>query len=352
VQKHNNEELGQPAMSDSTQDLPSSSRHRSYFLWIVIAISVALYGVDWQLVVAMELPDASAALKQHGQIIRSILENFIAGAIAAILLAFLYRTIVNLIDPADRVIEIERGGITARLIRNATRTRSYTFIGNTASFVSTVILPTLVDSARSSGQARKITLFLLDPTRQEAVLGYANYKDGARRAHSKVADQSLGRWVSPGITKGVESEEVVIAKVLAAIYYAAYAALPAGMEVTVYLRASFTPFRADISDSEAVLTQESASESAVAFSSSGHFYSWYEKEADAQRGQSTPLDLTKRQAELRALLLAAPSESVGQITVSLTQLLGVFPPLHPLIPRKDVLARAAKLIAHPSPPYQ
>lgn len=339
-------------MAESQQDLPSSSRHRNVFVAAVAAVSVVLYLVDSYLISEMERSGSPAFLKHHGQIIRSILENLIAGAIAAILLALLYRTVVNLIDPADRVLEIDRGSITRRLIRNAAATRSYIFIGNTASFVSTAILPVLADTSRVTGHSRSITLYLLDPTCQDAVLAYANYKNGARLAQAKTADQTTARWVSPGRTLAPESEEEVIAKILAAIYLAAYAATPAGMHVAVYVRPWFTPCRADISDREVVLTQESASESAVAFSSRGHFYSWYQKEAEAHREQAVALDLSAHQFALRQLLLAGPSDSVIQIESAMVRLLGLFPHLHSLLTRAAAIHRAANLVARPVPPYQ
>ena len=339
-------------MAEIQQDIPKSRRHRNAFVAIVTAVSIALYFLDLFLISEMESPSSSAVLKQHGQILRSILENLIAGAIAAVLLALLYRTVVNLIDPADKVLEIERGSITSRLVRNAAATRTYIFIGNTASFVGKAILPVLVDTSRATGQSRAITLYLLDPACQDGVVAYANYKNGLRLARAKMADQTTARWVSPGPTGAPESEDMVIAKILATIYLAAYAAIPAGIQVKIYVRPWFTPSRADISDREVVLTQESASESAVAFSSQGHFFSWYQKEAEAQREQATLLDLTALKSALRQLVLAAPSDPASQIEAALVRGRGLFPHLHSLLTRVELIQTAAKLVANPVHPYQ
>jgi hypothetical protein len=229
-------------MSTSPADLPANRRHLFVFVALIGALSIALYWVDLQVAKALESPDLTAIWKPHASIIRAILENLIAGAIAAILLALTYRWVVALIDPADRVIEVAPGAITERLLKNASRTRSYTFIGNTASFVSAAVLPVIVDSARSSGLPKSVSLFLVDPTDTRAVASYVGYKDRVIRAASRVADQGLAMWVPPAADRPTEMPDNVVAKVLAAIYLAAFAALPSGVSVAVYLRRSITRF--------------------------------------------------------------------------------------------------------------
>lgn len=338
-------------MSQSPDELPQSSNHRIVFVLVVTLICILLYFLDNYLTGSIDGPNVSASFKQHVTIIKSVIENLIAGAIAAVLFALAYRWIVNWIDPGDRVIEVAPGTITDRLLKNAKSTRSYVFIGNTASFVSSFVLPVLAESARTSGHPKVVNLFLIDPTDQLAIASYVGYRDRVAKGAHKVADYDNAVWFPP-LPKMVETTDEVTAKVLSAIYIAAFVALYPGMNVYVYLRRSFTPFRADISDREAVLTQESAAESAVAFSAKGHFYGWYQKEADAQKGQGCLLDLTASRDALRAIGLAHPTSPTSDVEISLRALLSHLDHLAPLAARLAVIEKAAKLIGRPSRTYQ
>lgn len=338
-------------MSQYSDELPQSLNHRIVFVVVVTLICIALYCADDYLTGVIDGPDVSTSLKQHVGIIKSVIENLIAGAIAAVLLALAYRWIVNWIDPSDRVIEVPPGTITDRLLKNAKSTRSYVFIGNTASFVSSFVLPVLTESARSSGHPKTVSLFLIDPTDQLAIDSYVGYRARVAKGVHRVVDSESAVWFPPE-TRKVETPDEVRAKVLSAIYIAAFVALHPGMHVSVYLRRSFTPFRADISDSEAVLTQESVAEAAVAFSARGHFYGWYQKEADAQMGQGSPLDLTAFREVLRGLGLAHPTSPAGDIELALRTLLSHFNHLAPLAINAAVIQKAAKLIGKPKRAYR
>lgn len=337
-------------MSQSNNDLPQSRNHRIFFVIAVTAICVLLYFTEYALTSIIDA-STSAPIRQHVAIINSVIENLIAGAIAAVLLALTYRWIVDWIDPGDRVIEVPPSEITDRLLRNARRTRSYVFIGNTASFVSSSVLPILTESARTSGHPKVITLFMIDPTDESAVDAYVSYRARVSKGSHKVADNEQAMWFLPQYTK-VETPDEVTAKILASIYIAAYIALYPGMNISICLRRSFTPFRADISDDEAVLTQESGAEAAVAFSARGHFYGWYQKEADAQKGQSDTFDFTAERDKLRSLNLAHPTDSCAELERSLQALLNFVGHLAPLVAKSGVLSMAAKSISRPKRPYR
>lgn len=337
-------------MSQYKDDLPQSRNHRIVFVAAVTAICVLLFIADYALMTSVD-GSTPAPIKQYVSIINSVIENLIAGAIAAVLLALTYQWIVDWIDPGDRVIEVPPSEITDRLLRNANSTRSYIFIGNTASFVSSSVLPILAESARNSGHPKAITLFLIDPTDESAVNAYVGYRARVSKGSHKVADSELAMWLLPQDQK-VETPDDVTAKILATIYIAAYVALFPGISISIFLRRSFTPFRADISDAEVVLTQESAAEAAVAFSARGHFYGWYQKEADAQKGQSAVFNFTGSRESLRGLNLAHPTDSVAELERSLNDLLRFSDHFGSLRTKPSVLLKAAKLINRPNRTYR
>ena len=337
-------------MSQSNDNLPQSRNQRDMAVVVVSLICVGLYVSDYVLS-ALTAGSTSPIVKQHVSIIKAVIENLIAGAIAAVLLALTYRWIVDWLDPGDRVIEVPPTEITDRLMENARSTRGYVFIGNTASFVSSTVLPILVESARTSGHPKVVSLFLIDPTDVRAVDAYVGYRARVANGSYRVADQEQAMWFLPQ-PKKVETADAVVAKILATIYIAAYISLYPGMDIAIYLRRSFTPFRADISDKEAVLTQESKAESAVAFAARGHFYGWYQKEADAQKGQGVAFDFTASRDALRKLKLAHPTDPRADLVAALGALLSHLTHLAPLATNAAVISEAATVISRPERPYR
>lgn len=332
-------------------DMPARHIHVVVAVVLVSIICMLLYWADLHIAEAIDKNKISDEWKQHAVVIRAVLENLIAGAVAAILLALTYRSIVAFIDPRDRVIEISPSSITNRLIKNAQGTRNYIFIGNTATFVTAAVLPVLSDSVRMTGHPRSVTLVLIDLMDPDAVASYSAFKLSGRHTASKVADQHLARWVPPLNKPQVETSDQIAAKVLAAIYLAAFSCLQSGMMISVYLRKSFTPFRVDMTDAEVVLTQESESESAVAFSSGGHFYGWYHKEADAQRMQGIKVDIAGERENLRQLILVHPSSTKEEIKKAILAVANHFLHLSPIVKNEEVITLAAERVARPSHGY-
>jgi len=152
--------------------------------------------------------------------------------------------------------------------------------------------------------------------------------------------------------KQVENEDQVLGKLVAAIYFSAFASLQTSMELRVFLRRSFTPFRADMSDKEVVLTQESTEEAAVAFSALGEFYSWYQKEAVAQQNQAVSIEFLGKRNELLNLSLPHPTGKPEMIKKSLVCLLRLFPHLSSLADRENILDCAVKRIKSPTHSYR
>ncbi len=338
--------------SPLSDEMPNGQRRVIVAVLAVGLLCAILYWLNIQITVIASDETVPREWRQHAEIIKSVLENLIAGAIAAILLALTFKWIIAFVDPKDRVIEISPNNITSRLLHNALRTRSYVFMGNTATFVSAAVLPVLSDSIRVSGIPRSVKLILIDPLDESAIKRYSEFKFRAMQTASKVGDQHLARWVPPITTPRGESSDEISAKALAAIYLCAFSSLQSGMEVSIFLRRSFTPFRADMTNTEVVLTQESANESAVAFPAQGHFYGWYHKEAEAQCMQATEIDVAGERNQLSHLGLAHPSSPREEIKKSLIALVGHFSHLKKLAENQTVIDNAAEKISRPSHAYQ
>lgn len=307
------------ALMQLDNELPKSRKHVWVALLVVAALVAILYVCDLKLTEYLEA-HKDGALGLHGPIIRSVLENMMAGATAAFVLAVGYRWIIQTVDPADRVMEVSPERISERLRGNARRTARYTFIGNTATFVSATILPILCSRAQKTGQTIAVKMYIIDPRDVGVIDAYLRHKDRVRLARSRIADSELAAWTRPISDEPAETVSQAKAKLFSCLYLCAYAAKSSGIAIDVYLRKSFTPFRADISDREAILTQESASESAVAFSARGHFYGWYHKEAEALEQQCAEIRLSSDK-ELSEVVLAHPSESRQAVQESFQKLI-------------------------------
>lgn len=335
-----------------SDEMPNGKRRVIVTVIAVGVLCLLLYWINLKVSALASSEATPPDWRQHAGIIKSVLENLIAGSIAAILLAITFKWIVALVDPLDRVIEINPNSITDRLVQNAIKTRSYVFIGNTASFVSAVILPVLSDANRNTGIPRLIKLILIDPVDSETLKSYSEFKLRATHTASKIGDQDLACWTAPLDNTKSESIEEISSKILAAIYLATYASLQSGIDVSIYLRKSFTPFRADMTNKEVVLTQESSNQTAVAFPAQGHFYGWYHKEAEAQCMQATKLDIVGERSKLQKLALMHPSSSKNEIRTALISLVNCFTHFKSLEANNAVIDQTVKRISRPSHAYQ
>lgn len=337
-----------------SDDLPKRQRHLGIAVGIVLMFIVGCIALDiWLINYVAELSkaDGKNVWITRLEVLRSILEDLVASALAVLLLGLMYRMVVAWIDPGDRVEEVTASQITARLLQNARKSQRYVFVGNTATFVTTAVLPVLSDSARTESRVRTIELYVIDPIDTVTISAYRNYIDWVAQQGSKVSDATLAMWVRPSTEIASNPKHEVVGKILAAIYLTACSICMQGLSGSIYLRRTFTPFRIDLSDKEAVLTQESASEAAVAFSARGHFYSWYRKECDALQTQCVHLDMAARRDEMRQILVH-PLAGKVEVRKALTELLELFAHLRPLLGEPQALSDAAARISRPSHSYR
>ena len=197
-------------MSD---ELPTAKRHLRVAVALVILFIALCLWADWW---SIEQASGLAKLDQNDVRIsylgtlRSILENLIASALAVLLLGLMYRFVIAWIDPADRVVEISAAQITDRLIANARKSQAYLFVGNTATFVTTAVVPVLTDAGRTASRSRTITLFLIDPLDQITVDNYREYSDRVAQEATKVSDATLATWIRPSSQGRTQSDSEAV----------------------------------------------------------------------------------------------------------------------------------------------
>lgn len=244
----------------------------------------------------------------------SILENLIAGGVAAIILAFISDYILKFVDPKNKVEEIPSSKISDRLKFNANKTNNYLFIGNTASFVTREIIPIIFKKSVETNIKKKVSIYLLDPSCDEAVKAYVSYKNRILFSDYKGQFGFKGCELCEDKKTSVDD---VIATIVCTLYLAAYVSQSNFIDVEIYFRKYFTPFRADISDTEVVLTQESKKDPAVGFSERGQFFNWYKKEADVLIHQSVKIDLNFLKTDNSSTRITNPTDEKNKIEESI-----------------------------------
>lgn len=330
-------------------DLPKNQKH-IWFTAIALTIFVIiLFAIDVRLVHILS-PEKKGFTDIQGPILKSALESMMAGLFAAFILAVTYRWVIASIDPGDRVIEVKPEDITERLIKNAKASSRYIFIGNTATFVSACILPIFCARAQKSRTTKDLKFFIIDPRNDDVLNAYIEHKDRVRFARSRVADLDNAMWVPPIDEAPGETILQARAKLYACIYLCAFASRSSGIKIDLYLRRSFTPFRADVSDREAILTQESKSEAAVAFSARGNFYGWYYQESEALLGQCEEIKLSS-DSKIKFVNLVPPSSTKEEILTSLKALINAAPVTPNFTLSDDMYNEAVNRIRRPSHSY-
>ncbi|MGU3626961.1 hypothetical protein [Comamonas sp. C24C] len=249
----------------------------------------------------------------------TIVENLIAGGVAAIILTLISDLILSFVDPKNKVEEISSSKISARLKLNANNTNNYLFIGNTASFVTKEIIPILFRKSFESHIKKNLSIYLLNPKCNDALEAYVSYKNRILFSDSKGNFSYKECSICEGKKTSVDD---VISTILCTIYMAAYVSQSNYVEVNVFFRSYFTPFRADISDVEVVLTQESKKDPAVGFSERGQFFYWYKKEADVLIYQSKKIDLNFLKLNNESTKITSPNDSNENIESSMDYLFG------------------------------
>lgn len=280
-----------------------------YSLLFVIFCSIILFVVNF---INIDSKSYFFVISKKSTI--SIVENLIAGGVAAIILAFISDYILRFVDPKNKVEEIQSSKISSRLKFNAEKTSSYLFIGNTASFVTKEIIPIIFKKSVDTNIKKSISIYLLDPSCEEAVNAYVSYKNRILFSDSKGQHNFGGCKLCE--SKRI-SEDDVISTIICTVYIAAYVSQSNFVDVDIYFRKYFTPFRADISDAEVVLTQESKRDPAVGFSERGQFFYWYKKEADVLIHQSTQIDLSFLKKENFSIKITNPTDSEKNIGESI-----------------------------------
>ncbi len=140
-------------------------------------------------------------------------------------------------------------------------TKSWQFKGACGRYTRAVTLPSLVAAAERDRKARKVSLCLLDPSKDDVCLGYAELRNS-------LSGRGRKTWTAQQV------QEEVIATIVSALQCGESALF----DVDIYLVDQYSSFRMDITDDFALITKEDPRDAALRSDAGTDFYNSYKDE--------------------------------------------------------------------------
>jgi hypothetical protein len=192
------------------------------------------------------------------------------------------RTAFNNVSMVRMLTGAEVGQVQAEARQ---RTDLWYFKGGTGTFIRAVTLPECIENARRRNGTLDFRIEILDPTDEEICERYARF----RRSLSNRPDASGELWTVDRTRK--ES----FATILAACWHQQRSGL---LKIDVWLSSTMTTFRADLSSSCVIITQEDPSTPALMIESDKIYYRRWNIELQYSREQArkVPIEQAKQVA--------------------------------------------------------
>lgn len=217
-------------------------------------------------------------------IIRSFFDSLMATILVTVSVTFALTWLRPPFNENISEIFLQSYEIDECLRAGAVNTREWYYLGHTGRFIRSQILPFINKDSLSKNENKKIKIIILDPLNWRLCEFYAKYRNDSR---------------SIQITKDKWSAERVQNDLLATVLCMIELHQANSMlEVSVGFLNNVSLFRADISSSMALITQEDNQEPAIRYSSDSHFYRCYRRELELAWRQSQILKIYDVKTEL------------------------------------------------------
>lgn len=208
-------------------------------------------------------------------IINNILDSLVSTWITTVLIASILFWLTPRVVQESQMDVVEPRQIE-ELLTLARDSDEYWYSGNTARYTRTVTLPELARRAEASNFTRRIKIQILDPTNDETLISYVNYRNRVRSGKK-----------DPWTLDRVRIE--ILATIL--YIYLLKKTVPL-LEVELGFKNSVSFFRIDLSKKVAVITKEDSREPALKCDSGTFFFNSYLEELRYNLNTSKKLDTT------------------------------------------------------------
>ncbi|MEO1252189.1 MAG: hypothetical protein AAFW81_07580 [Pseudomonadota bacterium] len=235
--------------------------------------------------------------------IRSVLDALIAAIVVSLFVSF---ALWWLRPPSDRIppgFEIPAIEISRTLERSTAATDEWEYIGHTARYVRTRIIPDLVEHSNRENKPCRIRIVILDPDIATLCEQYANYRN-----RSRSNELFNSEWTCNKVRAELLASIIRILQSHTANNY---------VSCEIGLRAFLSQYRTDRTREIALVTQEDPQEPAYKYVRGSRFYEHIKRENELIWEQSRKLDLASVSAQTAndrlklkaALILWVPSLS-------------------------------------------
>ena len=244
----------------------------NYTLLVVVFITILLLRM---FVVPELLPSSKDT--DWLSISRSVLDALIATVLVttSVTLAFWWTRPPQSEGGTDAFIQPFEVG---QSLRNAAiSSREWYYLGQTARYVRSRILPMFADEAKSRNEKRIVRVMLINPQNDTACKYYAEYRSVCRSADLDSKDWTEGR-----------AKSEVLATVLCCLELKSK---NPNLEVGVGFLTYVSLFRIDFSQSLVLITQEDGQEPAIRYYNHSRFYDSYRREIEMAWDQCERLNL-------------------------------------------------------------
>lgn len=205
----------------------------------------------------------------------SLLDNLVVSLFLAVFLGGFVFWLTPAIVKRSAIEVIAPKEINPLLKSAASATRSWIYKGACGRYTRATTIPKLADAARNEGIGRDISIYILNPKKDDLCKSYATYRRSLKSSTSGCP------WTSQVV------KEEIIATAVTALKFQFSEPL---LRIRVFFVDHFSAFRLDISDQYVVVTKEDKEASALRADSGTYFYDSYKDDVRLTERQSTEME--------------------------------------------------------------
>ncbi len=217
-------------------------------------------------------PDSTA-------VVRSLFDSLMATILVTTSVTLAINWFKPPVNQDNSEVFIQSFEIDQYLRKGASDTREWFYLGHTARYIRSQILPFVNQDSLAKNENKVIKVIILNPYDEELCEFYATYRN-----HSRSISVTNEKWSKEKV------RDDLIATVLCMIELQQANSM---LQVDAGFQNSVSLFRADISSSMTLITQEDNQEPAIRYSSDSHFYRNYRRELDLAWRQSIQLKISE-----------------------------------------------------------
>jgi len=248
-----------------------TKQSKIYFFGITLLSLLAIFLTKYLLI-----PHLTG--EQVGQL-SSEFENILEMLFTTILVSVVLTLLILWVKP-QKVKNVEMEVIQPYLIKNILfqsrlKTKEWWFDGNTGRYTRNVTLPELAKICKLENRPISVKIQIINPNNKSVCKIYADYRNGLRSAQT---------------TRTVKNVQHELLATIVSVYF--WKKEQPSLNIEIYLKDYFSPFRADLSDDMVIITREDSRDPAIVYHKNSFFYTAYHNDLVHGLKQHKKLNIT------------------------------------------------------------